>query len=473
MTRYQKVTSFGSVFNLEETDNSPTIKSSLKSGSNLDQIEWRVIEVPAGSSLLNAQGSGETIDLDFQREGRYKIQYKVSNALFEGQSQEAYLYASSSSKGFSNVEEEVRAGSFGDGDQTMGPLAKGDINGDGRDDLAFTVSGGGSEHFVVLFQEQSGQFGTEHRIPLGELEPYSRAYNIYPVDLDFNGRSEIIVSKSNNKLAVFEYTGKEFRQKGYIESHVPNLAPNYMPPLFVDIDSNGWKDYVRVFDEAQPEVFLNGANGFSQSVNFANFDAKPAVDHQYPYLAGAVARVNSSGQKELVLLYKISEDYASNEFGYLLESWKYDGGSGEMTLSNKHEVMFEAEYYRLDNLDGGSSVIVHNGGLEYFEVSETLALKKIVVADDDFWVNTAFEDLDGDGDLDIIETSSPWPRRAFLQSGVNVFGEAFFLNNNESGYVLTDGVMIQLGIEQTPTRINHGVLDYDTSEYVLRYSRLN
>jgi Bacterial Ig-like domain/FG-GAP-like repeat len=145
-------------------------------GSTSYIIDWRLVD-------LNADGKLDLVWLHFRRdENGYSLGYIVSSALRQG-----------SSFG------PTRSNQFGvDTDRPIG-LAVGDLNGDGRPDLAFTLEqpkGGVSiSKLGVIYQSAAGGF-----TDLTLHDAYYAASSIEIADVNGDGRADVLVSHDAGRV---------------------------------------------------------------------------------------------------------------------------------------------------------------------------------------------------------------------------------------------------------------------------------
>ncbi len=111
----------------------------------------------------------------------------------------------------------------------------GDFNGDGKPDLVFY---GTPAEIVILFNEGSGRFGNPKRISAGEAT--ERASSLTVGDLDQDGRDDIALLAQDELVFVYQTATGTLGEP----ERVPHTAANPWLIRAVDIDGNGAKDLV-------------------------------------------------------------------------------------------------------------------------------------------------------------------------------------------------------------------------------------
>ncbi len=114
-------------------------------------------------------------------------------------------------------------------------LDTGDFNGDGKPDLVFY---GTPAEIVILFNEGSGRFGNPKRISAGEGT--ERASSLTVGDLDQDGRDDIALLSQDELVFIYQTAPGSLGEP----ERVPHTAANPWLIRAVDIDGNGAKDLV-------------------------------------------------------------------------------------------------------------------------------------------------------------------------------------------------------------------------------------
>ncbi len=114
-------------------------------------------------------------------------------------------------------------------------LDAGDFNGDGKPDLVFY---GTPAEVVILFNEGSGRFGNPKQISSGDAAERASALTVG--DLDQDGRDDLALLAENELVFVYQTAPGTLSEP----ERVPHTAANPWLIRAVDIDGNGAKDLV-------------------------------------------------------------------------------------------------------------------------------------------------------------------------------------------------------------------------------------
>ena len=136
----------------------------------------------------------------------------------------------------------------------------GDINGDGRDDLAAFISGIGADADFGLRAFMSGKDGFEE-ISEGLPQQTEIFTAISVADLDGDGRAEIIGGTRDGKIKIFSMKGKRWEELRV--SGLPETGPGRIYSVYgVDLSGDGYKDIAFCYSTGKNnlggiKVFLN------------------------------------------------------------------------------------------------------------------------------------------------------------------------------------------------------------------------
>jgi hypothetical protein len=191
-------------------------------------------------------------------------------------------------------------------------LVAGDFNGDGQLDLAYY---GTPAELTIVFNQGKGKFGNPKRIPTGD--GVESASGLTVGDLNRDGRDDLALLASNEIIVVYQ-------QKGGLSEpeHLPHAAGNPRMLKAVDLDGDGADDLV-LFDGGNdapvrarfsveggrlgPEVRLS--TDVPRAFAFAELDGKPGQE-----------MLTIEGQSGRVKVYTLdeSEDDSSSQKGRLI-----------------------------------------------------------------------------------------------------------------------------------------------------------
>ncbi len=115
----------------------------------------------------------------------------------------------------------------------IGSLQVGDFNGDGKPDLAFY---GTPAELVILFNRGKGRFGDPKRINTGEAVESANALTVG--DLDRDGRDDLALLGANEVVAIYQAEGGKLGEP----VRLPHTAGNPGIVKAVDLDGNGGDD---------------------------------------------------------------------------------------------------------------------------------------------------------------------------------------------------------------------------------------
>jgi len=161
-------------------------------------------------------------------------------------------------------------------------LQTGDFNGDRKPDLAFY---GSPAELVILFNEGSGVFGNPKRINAGDAIENLGALTIG--DLNRDGRDDLALLGANELVVVFQGEGGKLGEP----ERFPHTSTNPRMLKAVDLDGDGGDDLV-ILDGGQddplrvrfsaPGGTLGPEQRFSvespKAIAFAQIDGKPGMD---------------------------------------------------------------------------------------------------------------------------------------------------------------------------------------------------
>ena len=158
-------------------------------------------------------------------------------------------------------------------------LQIGDFNGDHKPDLAFY---GTPDELVILFNEGSGRFGNAKRVNVGEAIENPSSLTVG--DLNRDGRDDLALLASNELTIILQGEGGKLGEP----EHLPHTAGNPRILKAVDLDGDGGDDLV-ILDGGQDDPLrirfsaagkvLGPEQSFSvespKAIAFAQIDGKP------------------------------------------------------------------------------------------------------------------------------------------------------------------------------------------------------
>ena len=160
------------------------------------------------------------------------------------------------------------------------PLASGDLNGDGKADVLFYNSSGGSQLFFVAYGDGQGNFGSVQSAPTvpgtvsGQIRQDIRAVTF---DASGDGRTDVVLSYSyNGKLIVelWKNTGSGLTDSGALYTTTPadTGASNSsgVQLLLGDYDGDGVADVAVNFASGLTVLYGKGSGLFAAAPVFAN-----------------------------------------------------------------------------------------------------------------------------------------------------------------------------------------------------------
>ena len=191
-------------------------------------------------------------------------------------------------------------------------LQAGDFDGDGKVDLAYY---GTPAEVIVLFNQGKGNFGNPKKITTGEA---AEGGNVLAVgDLNHDGRDDLALLAANEVVAVFQ------GEKGKLgePERFPHTATKPVLVRAVDIDGDGGDDLV-IWDsgEAPLKVRFSAEGGklgpeqrfaieSPRALAFANLDGKPGSE---------VLTIESQSGRAKVLTLDDSDDEGDDRKGRLI-----------------------------------------------------------------------------------------------------------------------------------------------------------
>ena len=301
-------------------------------------------------------------------------------------------------------------GGGGGGDSTVPPANSGN-NGDDSDDTPMQddFSSG-----VARFQDVTSALGLDYQvtqIEQGELGAFSGGVALD--DIDNDGQLELYVTHGRNETgSLFSYDGTRFAR---LENN-NGIDPSTMDRAgyFVDIDANGFKDFVSVQYEAI-QVFMNDGSGqFSESLS-------SQIYHERKTFSLAASDYDVDGDVDLLFTrWGSFYDPAQRLTEYL---WQNQGDGVFFDVSDTvavdsepgnlgdlmPEFSFTANFADIDN-DGypdmlvssdfeRSQVLRNEAGLRFIDAT----VKNVI--NDQRGMGGAVGDYDRDGDLDWFVSS--------------------------------------------------------------------
>ena len=203
-------------------------------------------------------------------------------------------------------------------------VAIGDLNGDGRLDLA--VANDSSDNVSVLLGTGSGSFGPATNFAI--VAPNPQPSSIAIGDLNGDGRPDLVVTSNagaSQNVAVLLGTG--FGSFGAATNFTAAGSPSFV--AIGDLDNDGDPDLAVANDSDNVSVLLGtGSGGFGAATDFATGDAPKSV---------AIGDLNADGMPDLTVAHSGSSagvsvllGTGSGSFGTATE---FSAGSGAWAVS--------------------------------------------------------------------------------------------------------------------------------------------
>lgn len=246
-------------------------------------------------------------------------------------------------------------------------LAISDMNGDGRDDLIRINSG----NLEIEYQQANGSFV---RLVVGSV---GNPWGVAIADTDENGYNDVIVGGYYDNLTFLEAnsTGTAFSSSSL---NGPNIF--LQNANFADIDNNGSIDFFGCHDEGVSSPYRNdGSGGLTYDLTLIN----------------AVSTVPSDN---------------SGNYGSIWTDYDNDGDL-DLYISKCRQGVSDPGDGRRLNL-----MFQNDGNNNYTDVAATIGLQPQTQS----WAS-AFEDIDNDGDLDVVMVNHDVNHQIFENNGNGTF----------------------------------------------------
>ena len=262
---------------------------------------------------------------------------------------------------------------------SIGGFTAGDYNGDGRQDLAVSISANRPESSIWIYaQEASGTLGTAVQLP-----SYDIPTNILATDLDRDGRTDLLVGHSA-WTAIGRYMQGNAGLEGEVLSDTVFNSRNGRMLAVGDIDDDGCTDSTNV-DRFSGLIVLKGK------------DCLPRVaksDYNGDGYSDLFWREEANGQNVIWSAARYESQWAVTAVTNL--AWKMVG-NGDFNGDGKADALWH-------NTDTGASVVWWSGSF-----GQQKALTRIT---NRAWTIAGTGDFDGDGNDDLL-----WRNRT---TGANV-----------------------------------------------------
>ena len=300
-----------------------------------------------------------------------------------------------------------------------------DIDGDGDLDLYV------GEYYgkINVFTNNNGVFTAAPDLQAGGIDI---AVNYYSApafaDIDGDGDLDLFVGESPGIINVFTNNAGVFTAAGNLQAGGTDVnAGSYSTPIFEDIDGDGDLDLYVGNDDGKIKVFTNTGGVFSAGVNLLAGGLNINVDH---YSKPAFADIDGDGDLDL---------YVGNS-------------DGEIKVFTNNNSAFTAapdlqSTFFISNIDVGHFAIPTfedidgDGDLDLYVGEHTGLIKVFTNTNGAFTttenlqaggteidvssrLSTVFADIDGDGDLDLYAGESAGRILSFINNGAGVFTAA-------------------------------------------------
>ncbi|MBK7965639.1 MAG: VCBS repeat-containing protein [Bacteroidetes bacterium] len=315
-----------------------------------------------------------------------------------------------------------------------------DWNFDGLDDI-IRLDDGRIAHIEV--QRTNATF---QNIPIGTFSTSSGwAWGMVAVDLDHNGYLDIIAGSSGPALRIF-MTDANGAMGSMIS--LPNSGYFVQNITAGDFNNDGWIDLFVCDDNAQSHIYLNdGAGGLTESFTTMNFDVTSTDDSgNYGsvwtdfdndgdldlYIAKCRQNVNSPTDGRRINVLFVND--GNNNFTEAAATYGINVGWQSWT-SSFGDIDNDADLDLLiTNHDHESQIWENDGTGHYTDITATTGFDITDITP----IESAFEDFDNDGYVDMIITGTN--SRFYRNNGDKTFTkiEGLFNSNRMESFAIGD-----------------------------------
>ncbi len=303
-------------------------------------------------------------------------------------------------------------------------ISKGDIDGDGDEDIVATY--GGSS--LILWYENTGNGFSKTQNLLSNIH-----FNSYPIDvvcedIDLDGNIDVVASYDNRAILWFKSNGSgSFSEQLISDTSFPTSSITKL--VVEDIDFDGDKDIINLdFYNDKVEWFENdGLGNFSSEQLITSSIYRPTSAHVFDFDNDGDndILIASSDQVEKIKLFE--NDGASN-FS-LTQSFANFSGSSYSILSNDLDGDNDEDLILSFYSD---TIIVFNNDNGQFVEDQIITTN----ANGAYHINLA--DLNNDGDMDLISSSSNDDKIAWYENVSGNFNSEQIISTNANGAVFSD-----------------------------------
>ena len=286
-------------------------------------------------------------------------------------------------------------GFTGDGPCPTGSLALGDLNGDGRLDIAVADSGGGGNAqdpgtgIQILLGNSDGSFTPEFLSPLPQFSPGSTSTLI--ADFNGDGKKDVAIASASSGIILYLGNGDGTVQPPTIWGSPASLE------AFGDLNKDGHQDLVELLSGGVGVVFGNGDGTFQAQASY--FDGTPSSDVS----SISTSDFNSDGSLDLFVA-----SFVEFEGNPQVETWLGSGNGGFQGSPPQGAGGFAICGTATGDINGDGKqdeiVSMCSGGIgAYLGNGDGTFQPQTFPSDDESDAITA-GDLNGDGKVDLISS---------------------------------------------------------------------
>lgn len=253
-----------------------------------------------------------------------------------------------------------------------------DMNNDGLDDI---VKMDQSDVLVVQLQNQNGTF-THYN--LGTITGGTNVWGMAVADVDHNGWKDVATGTNGTMYLVkLSWSGST------ITKTQTTLAMSYFVQniTFGDIDNDGWADLMVCDDVDYMKVYKNNSGTMAITTTLINTEINPGMTYS-------------------------GDPYDSGNYGSVWLDFDNDGDLDLYIAHCRQSASSSTDQRRRDRL------FVNNGSNVYSEQAATYGIE--VTNFRQTWT-TSFQDIDNDGDFDILMMNHSGPSQILENDGTGHF----------------------------------------------------